>query len=408
MKGLFVALLPITVTACVSSQTATNTATTVEDVTATYGYAPAPVMSLADGTRLTVPAKKPDQAALAATAEAGKTAPRAAKKSAKAGQPDSLTALQADVAEYRQAARLLASIAETQPKTETTAKATADPDTEVASAKDAAAGSDSAPGAVVATIAAVGKTAEAATVAAIDTTSQAVSAVSETAGYATAAAVDGTKQAVASVTQKLGDTFMTADTITGSASIDRMIEKAAVENDIPPALAFAVVRVESHYNPKAKGGSALGLSQIKPATARYLGFTGPSEGLYDPETNLRYGMKYLAGAWERGGHDICQTAMKYKGGHRTTVMSRAAAEYCAKVKKHMARIERRRMPRTVAGSSSVTATTATAVEATGVPGVVVPTPNPTTGVQTASLTDQATAASATGKSGRLAASALAR
>jgi soluble lytic murein transglycosylase-like protein len=34
-----------------------------------------------------------------------------------------------------------------------------------------------------------------------------------------------------------------------------------------------------------------------PATARGVGFTGPDTGLLDAETNLKYGVKYLRGAW---------------------------------------------------------------------------------------------------------------
>ncbi|MCB8840122.1 lytic transglycosylase domain-containing protein [Aurantimonas sp. VKM B-3413] len=131
-------------------------------------------------------------------------------------------------------------------------------------------------------------------------------------------------------------------TISGSAAIDRLIEKHAKENDIPPALAYAVVRVESRYNPRAHGVGVYGLSQIKPATARSLGFSGPASALYDPDVNLTYGMRYLKGAWEQGGHDVCRAAMKYKGGHRTTHMSRAAARYCSAVKAHMAAIAQRR------------------------------------------------------------------
>ena len=121
-----------------------------------------------------------------------------------------------------------------------------------------------------------------------------------------------------------------------------MLFRSAAENGIPSELAYAVVRVESHYNPKAKGSGVYGLSQIQPATARSLGFSGKPSDLFDPATNLRYGMQYLGGAWRKSGHDVCGTAMKYKGGHRTTVMSRSAAAYCANVKRHMAAIERRR------------------------------------------------------------------
>ena len=131
-------------------------------------------------------------------------------------------------------------------------------------------------------------------------------------------------------------------TISGSAAIDRMIERHARENGLPPALAYAVVRVESRYNPRAIGGGAMGLSQIKPATARSLGFSGSSSALLDADTNLTYGMKYLKGAWEQGGHDVCRASMKYKGGHRTTRMTSAALRYCSAVKAHMAEVVRQR------------------------------------------------------------------
>ena len=50
--------------------------------------------------------------------------------------------------------------------------------------------------------------------------------------------------------------------------------------------------------------------QIKLATARGVGYTGDAAGLRDPDTNLTYGIKYLAGAWRaaNGDHD---RAMRY-------------------------------------------------------------------------------------------------
>jgi hypothetical protein len=50
--------------------------------------------------------------------------------------------------------------------------------------------------------------------------------------------------------------------------------------------------------------------QLKVATARGVGFGGDAEALRDPETNLAWGIKYLAGAWRaaRGDHEL---AMRY-------------------------------------------------------------------------------------------------
>jgi soluble lytic murein transglycosylase-like protein len=163
-----------------------------------------------------------------------------------------------------------------------------------------------------------------------------------------------TEAAYAPTRDRVADVFAQTETrsgggtISGSTAIDALIEKHARENGIPPALAYGFVRVESRYNPGAKGSGVYGLSQIKPATARGLGFSGPASALFDPDTNLRYGMRYLAGAWQKGGGDVCMAAMKYKGGHRATRMTKSTLSYCAAVKREMAKVAgRSRMPEAV-------------------------------------------------------------
>lgn len=116
-----------------------------------------------------------------------------------------------------------------------------------------------------------------------------------------------------------------------------MIDAKAREHGVPVPLAHAVVRIESNYNPRAVGGRALGLMQIKHATARGLGFTGSREDLFDPETNLEWGMRYLAGARRLAGGDLCGTVMRYQSGHRAQRMNGANAVYCARVRQAMGR-----------------------------------------------------------------------
>jgi soluble lytic murein transglycosylase-like protein len=77
--------------------------------------------------------------------------------------------------------------------------------------------------------------------------------------------------------------------------------------------------------------------QIKPATAKGIGFRGTAEELYEPETNLAWGMKYLGGAYELGGGDVCGTVLRYQGGHRATSMTSSAQNYCSDLKKIMAK-----------------------------------------------------------------------
>ena len=46
-----------------------------------------------------------------------------------------------------------------------------------------------------------------------------------------------------------------------------------------------------------------GLMQIRLGTARGVGYSGEAKGLLDPDTNLTYAVKYLAGAYRAAGCD---------------------------------------------------------------------------------------------------------
>lgn len=117
-----------------------------------------------------------------------------------------------------------------------------------------------------------------------------------------------------------------------------LIEKAARDHSIPPALLDAVVRIESRYNPHVKNAGAIGLMQIKLATARGIGFTGDAAALSKPETNLQWGAKYLARAYQMSKGDTCLTLARYQGGHRVEKMGPAGKAYCAKVRTVLAQL----------------------------------------------------------------------
>ena len=90
------------------------------------------------------------------------------------------------------------------------------------------------------------------------------------------------------------------------AEYEAMVASQASANGVPAALVHRVIVRESRYQPRLVGrGGTIGLMQIKLATARGLGYTGDAEGLRDPNTNLTYGVKYLAGAYRvaNGDHD---------------------------------------------------------------------------------------------------------
>lgn len=77
----------------------------------------------------------------------------------------------------------------------------------------------------------------------------------------------------------------------------RLINQYADMNEVPRGLVHRVIIRESRHRPGARNGPYFGMMQILPATARGVGFTGPDTGLLDAETNLKYGVKYLRGAW---------------------------------------------------------------------------------------------------------------
>jgi len=85
----------------------------------------------------------------------------------------------------------------------------------------------------------------------------------------------------------------------------RLIERYANRYEVPVDLVQRVIVRESTHRPHARNGPYMGLMQIHPNTARGMGYDGPPEGLLDAETNLRYAVKYLRGAWlvSRGDRD---------------------------------------------------------------------------------------------------------
>ncbi len=84
----------------------------------------------------------------------------------------------------------------------------------------------------------------------------------------------------------------------GSGSgLNGMIGYYARAYDVPERLVHRVIVRESKYNPAARNGPYMGLMQISHATARGMGYRGSAAGLLDAETNLRYAVKYLAGAY---------------------------------------------------------------------------------------------------------------
>jgi soluble lytic murein transglycosylase-like protein len=102
----------------------------------------------------------------------------------------------------------------------------------------------------------------------------------------------------------------------GHGDIDALVRAHAQANNVPEALVHRVILRESRYQPQLIGrGGCIGLMQIKLATARSLGYSGDAAGLRDPDTNLTYGIKYLAGAYRAANGDHARAMRYYAGGY---------------------------------------------------------------------------------------------
>ncbi|MBE7185843.1 MAG: lytic transglycosylase domain-containing protein [Methylobacterium mesophilicum] len=103
--------------------------------------------------------------------------------------------------------------------------------------------------------------------------------------------------------------------VSNNADVDRLIASYAQSYEVPEALVRRVVKRESNFRPEARNGPYMGLMQILPATARSMGFEGPNQALLNAETNLKYAVKYLKGAYMVAGGDHDQAVRNYARGY---------------------------------------------------------------------------------------------
>ncbi|GLK66493.1 lytic transglycosylase domain-containing protein [Hansschlegelia plantiphila] len=121
------------------------------------------------------------------------------------------------------------------------------------------------------------------------------------------------------------------------AALVAIVRGEAAARGLPPDVAEAVAQIESGYQPSQVGGvGEIGLMQIRPSTAEMLGHTGGPIALFDPATNARYAVRYLADAWKLAGGDLCRALMKYRAGHNEERMSALSVAYCTRARAYLA------------------------------------------------------------------------
>lgn len=114
-----------------------------------------------------------------------------------------------------------------------------------------------------------------------------------------------------------------------NTEVIEMIKTLAPAQGVPTWFALRIAKVESNYNPKARGSAGeLGLYQLKCSTAREMGFRGNCTTLLNPAVNIHYGLKHLAVAIRKSNGNLKLAASKHNGG---LSRKKLVASYVAKV-----------------------------------------------------------------------------
>jgi len=94
-----------------------------------------------------------------------------------------------------------------------------------------------------------------------------------------------------------------------------MIKRMAPSYGVPSWFALRIAKVESGYNPRARGRAGeYGVFQLKCSTARSIGYSGSCSGLFNASTNVKYGLKHLSLAVKSSRGNLKLAASKHNGG----------------------------------------------------------------------------------------------
>lgn len=99
------------------------------------------------------------------------------------------------------------------------------------------------------------------------------------------------------------------------ADVARNIYDTAREVGLDTEIAFRMVEIESSFRPRAvSSAGAVGFTQIKPSTARWLNPNVSREELFEPRTNLRLGFRYLNTLLDRYDGNVRLALLAYNRG----------------------------------------------------------------------------------------------
>lgn len=101
----------------------------------------------------------------------------------------------------------------------------------------------------------------------------------------------------------------------------------ALAEGIDPDLAFRLVKLESDFNERATSKvGAVGLTQLMPGTARWFDGKITEKRLYERETNLRIGFRYLRTLIKEQKGDVKTALLVYNRGPVAVAAARAQGQ----------------------------------------------------------------------------------
>jgi soluble lytic murein transglycosylase-like protein len=114
-----------------------------------------------------------------------------------------------------------------------------------------------------------------------------------------------------------------------STPLDGMASAQASANGVPVSLVERVIKRESGGNPRAVSRGNYGLMQIRLGTARAMGFSGSAAELLDPQVNMTYAVRYLAGAYRAAGGNENRAVALYASGYYYQAKAQGFLPYAA-------------------------------------------------------------------------------
>jgi soluble lytic murein transglycosylase-like protein len=125
-----------------------------------------------------------------------------------------------------------------------------------------------------------------------------------------------------------GQSSWSQNSFNQATPLDGMAAAQASANGVPVSLVERVIKRESGGNPRAVSRGNYGLMQIRLGTARAMGFSGSAE-LLDPQVNMTYAVRYLAGAYRAANGNENRAVALYASGYYYQAKAQGFSPYAA-------------------------------------------------------------------------------